>query len=130
MTPTAVEYLEKARSDLDECRKIAAIGLAGVAARSAYFAAFHAAEALIFERSGKVAKTHAGVRAEFARLMKVANEDAKGWPTFLAKAYKYKEISDYAVGRDAVVSLAEAQDALDNARRLVDWVEAYLRRPE
>jgi hypothetical protein len=70
VTPTAADYPEKARTDLDESRKIEAIDIAAVAARSAYFAVFHAAEAFIFERTGKIAKTHAGVRAEFARLMK------------------------------------------------------------
>ena len=87
MTPTAADYFEKAQRDLDEARKIFSIGLAAVAARSAYYAAFHADEALIFERTGKIAKTHAGVRAEFARLTKTGPEEARALPTFLAKAY-------------------------------------------
>lgn len=66
----AAQFLEKARSDLNDGHKIASIGLAHVAARCAYYAAFHAAEALIMERTGKIAKTHSGVRAEFARLLK------------------------------------------------------------
>ena len=70
MTPEAAQFLEKARSDLNDGHKIASIGLAHVAARCAYYAAFHAAEALIMERTGKIAKTHSGVRAEFARLLK------------------------------------------------------------
>jgi uncharacterized protein (UPF0332 family) len=55
LTPQARAYLDKARNDLEDAAKIAAIGLAQAAARSAYYAAFHAAEALIAERSGKVA---------------------------------------------------------------------------
>lgn len=70
MTPEAADYLEKARGDLADARKAAGIGLATVAARLAYFAAFHAAETFVIQRSGKVAKTHSGVRAEFARLLK------------------------------------------------------------
>ena len=57
MTPEAKDYLDKARDDLEDARKIAAIHLAKVAARSAYYVAFHAAEALIIERTGKIAKT-------------------------------------------------------------------------
>ncbi len=38
------------------------------AGRNAYLAAFHAAQALIAERTGKDAKTHKGVHAQFARL--------------------------------------------------------------
>ena len=70
MTPEAKDCLDKARDDLDDARKIVAIHLAKVAARSAYYAAFHAAGALTIERTGKVAKTHSGVRTEFARLLK------------------------------------------------------------
>lgn len=56
MKPEAADCLEKAREDLDDARKIAAIGLAKVAARCAYYAAFHAAEALIVARMGKMRK--------------------------------------------------------------------------
>jgi uncharacterized protein (UPF0332 family) len=45
-------------------------GLNYDAGRAAYLAAFHAAEALIFERTGKVPKTHKGVNIEFLRLTK------------------------------------------------------------
>ena len=70
MTPEAADYLEKAREDLADARKVASISLARVAARLAYYAAFHAAEALIVDRSGKTPKTHSGVRAELGRLLK------------------------------------------------------------
>ncbi len=62
MTPEAKNYLIKARDDLNDARKIVAIGLTTVAARTAYYAAFHAAEAFIIESTGKVVKTHSGVR--------------------------------------------------------------------
>jgi uncharacterized protein (UPF0332 family) len=70
MKPEAWDYLATARQDLSEARQIIAIALAKVAARSAYYAAFHAAEAFIFEKTGRIAKTHRGVRTEFARLTK------------------------------------------------------------
>jgi uncharacterized protein (UPF0332 family) len=70
MKPEAADLLGRAREDLDDARKIAEIGLVKVAARCAYYAAFHAAEALIVEAAGKIVKTHTGVRAEFARLAK------------------------------------------------------------
>lgn len=82
MRPEAADYLDKARNDLDDARRIAAIGLAKVAARSAYYAAFHAAEAFIIESTGKIAKTHSGVRAEFARLAKETPEIDKSFPKF------------------------------------------------
>jgi uncharacterized protein (UPF0332 family) len=91
VTPEAEDYLDKARTDLDDARKIIAIPLAKVAARSAYYAAFLAAEAFIIERSGKVARTHSGVRTEFARLLKDRSVAERALLTFLAQAYKYKE---------------------------------------
>ena len=36
------------------------IGLADAAGRTAYLAGFHAAQALIFERTGRAVKTHRG----------------------------------------------------------------------
>lgn len=125
MTPEAADCLDKPRDDLDDARKILAIGLAKVAARSAYSAAFHAAKALIVEHTGRTAKTHSGVRAEFARLARDAPAIGKDFPTFLAQAYKYKEISDYGVGHGAVVTMAEADDA-KNAARFIESITALL----
>ena len=51
------------------------IHLSGHAARTAYLAGFHAAQALIFERTGKIAKTHRGVRNAISRLA----ENVPGW---------------------------------------------------
>lgn len=39
-------------------------------AAAAYLAAFHAAQALIFEREHRTLKTHSGVQSEFAKLVK------------------------------------------------------------
>ena len=70
MTPEAERYLEKARQCLSNARAELDIKLSNDAGRNAYLAAFHAAQALIFERTGKIAKTHRGVHSEFARLAK------------------------------------------------------------
>jgi len=126
VTPEAAEYLERAREDLADARKIAAIGLARVAARSAYYAAFHAAEALIIHHSGKVAKTHSGVRAELARLLKDQAGPDRDMLAYLARNYAYKQIGDYAVGRDASVTPKQANDAIEGADRFIERVAALL----
>jgi uncharacterized protein (UPF0332 family) len=126
MTPEAASYLAKAREDLSDARQIASIGLAKVAARSAYFAAFHAAEAFIVERSGKIAKSHSGVRSEFARLAKGDPRLGKPMTTFLAQAYKYKEIGDYGVGADGTVTTQDADAAIKSAADFIEHVEAAL----
>ncbi len=126
MTPEAKDYLDKARADLNDARTIIGLPLPIVAARSAYYAAFHAAEAFIIERTGKVAKTHSGVRSEFARLLKDTPAAKRALLKFLAQAYKYKEISDYGIGHGAVITDAEANDAIDDAARFIERVTAFL----
>jgi len=126
MTPEEENYLAKAREDLSEARQIAGISLAKAAARSAYYAAFRAAEALIVEKTGRVAKSHSGVRSEFARLTKDDPRIDKAMTRFLAQAYKYKEIGDYGVGMDAVVAMPEADAAIRSAADFLDCVDAAL----
>ena len=53
MTPEAERSLEKANECLSIARAELGINLSSEAGRNAYLAAFHAARALIFERTGK-----------------------------------------------------------------------------
>ncbi|MBU3889008.1 MULTISPECIES: HEPN domain-containing protein [Methylosinus] len=128
MKAEAADFLEKAREDLSDARKIAAIGLSKVAARCAYYAAFHAAEAFIIEATGKSVKTHSGARAEFARLAKDSGAIDKSLPKFLAKAYIYKEISDYGAGPGADVTPSDAEEAIVAATHFIDSIAALLAR--
>ena len=126
MSPIARNYLEKAQDDLDEGRKILAIGLPRVAARCAYFAAFHAAEALIDARLEKTVKTHSGVHSEFARAVKDRSENAAPLVACLGRAYGYKQVSDYVIGEHSDMSRKEADAALEEATRFVDQIAAWL----
>ena len=58
MRPETADSLAKARATLADAQQIATLPLPHVAAREAYYAAFHAAEAYIFEQTDKVATTH------------------------------------------------------------------------
>jgi uncharacterized protein (UPF0332 family) len=80
--PEAGYYLAKAHQDLSDARQIFAIALANVAARSAYYAA----EALLVEKTGRIAKTHSGVRSEFGRLTKDDPRVPKAMTQFLTLA--------------------------------------------
>ena len=53
---------------------------------------------LIFDRTGRAAKTHRGVRGEFARLAKDDPRSSEHFRLFVARAYRLKEAADYAVG--------------------------------
>jgi len=89
------------------------------AGRDAYLAAFHAAQALILARSGKVVKTHRGVHRLFAQL---AKNEARlhEFSRFLSQAYNLKDIADYELGPGAAVPLDRASAAIKTAERFVD----------
>ncbi len=127
MKPETGDYLTKARHVLDGARVIAAAGLPEVAAREAYLAAFHAAEAFIFEHTGKAAKTHRGVRSQFHLLARNEPGIGNDLSAFLAEGYRFKTIADYEVGAAAgTISATEAQDAIDTAARFIDILSALL----
>jgi hypothetical protein len=62
VTPEAERYLTKARLTLDHGRTMLTVDLTEDAGRAAYLAGYQAAEAFIFERTGKATKTHKGDR--------------------------------------------------------------------
>jgi uncharacterized protein (UPF0332 family) len=69
VTPAAKEHLERAREYLVKTRSFSdVLQYDDEAARAAYLAGFHAARALISERTGRIAKTHTAMRSAFARL--------------------------------------------------------------
>jgi uncharacterized protein (UPF0332 family) len=123
MKPEAADYLRKARHCLAGAKTIAAAGLPDVAAREAYLAAYHAAEAYIFERTGRAAKTHRGVRSQFSRLARRDPSIQREFLTFLAQGYEFKTIADYGIGPaiDAI-SPDDATSAIDTAVRLIEAI--------
>ena len=129
MTPEVAGHLARAREGLDEARIVAALPLARLAARSAYLAAFHAAEALILTRNGKVAKTHAGVHSEFARLTRDLPAADGELRRVLGRGYAYKDLADYVIGPERTVSNADAAAMIDDAARFVDRVAELLAAP-
>lgn len=54
MTPEAIRYFEKADKCLTNAKTSLGVNLTNDAGRSAYLAAFHAAQAFVFERTGIV----------------------------------------------------------------------------
>ncbi len=116
-----------ARRHLSHARIILAAGVAEVAGREAYLAGYHAALAYVFAVTGKVAKTHAGLRTEFAR---VSRTDARldfGFVRFLAEGYELKVLADY--GQQVVAPGAAAMDAIGRAEQMLTAFEATLTPP-
>lgn len=130
MTPEASDYLDKARKALREAQAVAAIELPEAAGRAAYLAAYHASQAFIFQQTGKIAKTHSGVRSEFSRLTKDHPRVDRAFATFLGQAYNLKAIADYGVGPEIGVSLKEADEAILKGAHLIDGIAALLTEPQ
>jgi hypothetical protein len=54
---------------------------------------------------------------------------AREQPACLARAYTFEQISDYAVGLDAAIAPKRADDAIEGAKRFVEFVMGLWRRP-
>jgi uncharacterized protein (UPF0332 family) len=106
VTPETKEHLDKAREYLTKAR-----GLLDVlhyndeAGRAAYLAALHAANALISERTGKIATSHGGVNSQFNLLTRGEPRLDPELRRFLPQAYNLKAVADYETGPGAVVPL-------------------------
>lgn len=126
MKPESARFIEHARivlarADIVLARAdiMLAAGLNEDAAREAYLTSFHVAHAYIFERTGRVAKTHRGVQTEFLRL---THDDPRADPDlrrFLAQSYDFKAVADYFSGPDPVTSPDAAAEAIETARRFL-----------
>ena len=88
------------------------------AGRSAYLAAFYAAQALIFESTGKVAKTHHGVHSEFSRVT-IGKLELYGLYVFLSNAHNLKAVADYEAGPDSNILPERAASAIAEAAKFV-----------
>jgi uncharacterized protein (UPF0332 family) len=66
------------------------------------------------------------MRVVFARLAKDDPRVDRTFTSFLAKAYTFKEVADYGVGSQAIITAQEAQELIDGAERFVDFLERLL----
>jgi len=121
-----VQSLATARRHLSDAKAILGLQITGVAAQQAYLAAFHAAEAFIFDRAGHGTKTHSGLRATFSRLAKDEPRISPTFMAFLARAYDLKSQADYATAPDANISREDAASAIDTAEQMIDAIAGLL----
>lgn len=95
MTPEASRFLRNAENHLERGLVMLGVHLNDDAARATYLAAFHAAQAIIFDLTGKVAKTHRGVQNEFFQLTRDDPHFTPNERIFLSQAYNFKAVADY-----------------------------------
>jgi uncharacterized protein (UPF0332 family) len=128
VTPEADDYLAKAQTLLTDAEAmLEVIHRNNHAARTAYLAGFHAAQALIFERTGKTAKTHRGVRNMLARLLENDPSLDRSLTQFLGRAYQRKEVADYGLGPSAFVTESDAHELIEGARQFIAQIAAILK---
>jgi len=127
VTPETNEHLDKAREYLVKARNLLDVmQYNDEAGRAAYLAAFHAAQALISERTGKTANTHEGVNSQFNLQTRGDERIDAELRRFLSHAYNLKAIADYETGPDAVVPLERVEAAIATAIRFLDCVVGLL----
>ncbi len=115
-----MSFSTKARNQLDVLR------YSDEAGRAAYLAGLHAAQALIFERSGLVIKRHRGVQRELGRLTKDAPRFDLELRAFLGRTYDLKAMADYGIDPGSEVTVEQAQQAIATAERFIACIEAML----
>jgi uncharacterized protein (UPF0332 family) len=126
MTPEIAAYLRKARSILSQGEIAFGVGLFDIAGRSAYLAAFHAAQAMLFEKIGRAFKTHHGVQNEFHRLIRGDSNWDDELRGFLSRGYDLKSIADYETGENISRPPEEIAEAIATAKRFIAKAEAIL----
>jgi uncharacterized protein (UPF0332 family) len=130
VTPEAGLFFQKANRLLADAETMLGVKLDEAAGRTAYLAAFHAAQAFIVDRTGKVLKTHRGVHTEFTRLTKDDPSVDAELRLFLSRSYDLKAVADYEVGREAGVSSADAAAAVETAKRFVRHLQRLIAATE
>jgi uncharacterized protein (UPF0332 family) len=118
--------LETARRHLTDARAVATLGITYIAGPEAYLTAYHATEAILHHRTGRIAKTHRGLGTEFARLARTEPRINAEFVRFLANAYEIKSVADYGAEPEANVSMEDACVTIETASRLTDCIAGLI----
>ncbi len=96
------------------------------AGRTAYLTAFHAAQAIIFERTGRTLKTHRGVRTQFGALARAETSIDISLRQFLTDGSDLKTVADYEIDPAAAIPVEDAKAAIETSNRSVESITALL----
>ena len=81
---------------------------------------------MIFERTGKIAKTHKGVQTLFHRLIKQEAAIGSGLAGDLSASYHFKEAADYETGAAGAISSGDATEAIRTAEHFLAVIKGIL----
>ena len=119
----AAEELARAREELSAADHLLGIGLARIALGRTYFAAFHAARALLFHE-GLEPRSHRGALNLFNQHFVKGGRFEPATSRLLARLQKFREEVDY--GESFPVDEAGAREELAEARAFVERAERVL----
>jgi uncharacterized protein (UPF0332 family) len=74
-----------------------------------------------------MAKTHRGVRAQFAKMAREMPAVDPGLGRTRARGYEIKEQADYGTGPEAHISVRSAEEAIEHASRFLTVIQELLR---
>jgi uncharacterized protein (UPF0332 family) len=118
-------YLEKAQKKLTVAEKLLQSGDFEDAVSRAYYAAFHAAQALLLTE-GEKAETHKGVVTLFGLFFVKTGKFNKNFGKFLANLKDDRESGDYEIF--SYIDRETAEVAISEASEFVRESEAYLKK--
>lgn len=114
--------LARSREELSAAQLLAEGGFGAQAISRAYFGAFFAAEAALLAL-GETRSKHSGVISAFGRLVVREGGVEEGTGRLLRSLFERRNEADYG---DVEVPPEEATEAVRDAERFVDGVEAWL----
>jgi uncharacterized protein (UPF0332 family) len=130
MKPESAKFIEQANICIARTDIMMTVNLYEDAARTAYFASFHLAQAYIFERTGKTSKSHLGVQTEFFRLSKDDTRVDHVLRRFLSQSYEFKSAADYFTGGAAGTSAQQATEVVARAKLFVEHFASLVSIPD
>ncbi|AEB08443.1 HEPN domain protein [Desulfobacca acetoxidans DSM 11109] len=116
-------YLEKARKKLEVAKKLLDLGEFEDSVSRAYYAVFHAAQALLLSE-GQKAESHKGVITLFSLLFVKTGKMDKKFGKYLTDLKDNRETCDYELF--AYAEAESSQRALQEAEAFVTETEIYL----
>jgi len=124
--PETARFADQARALLARAEVMLRAGLPEDAARTSYLANYHMAQALIYEKTERIMKTHRGVQSEFARITRNGPGVDKTLRGVLSRSYDFKAFADYFTGPITSISADEAADAVAASQRFITHLDSLI----
>lgn len=118
-------YLEKAEKKLEVAEKLFSSGDFEDAVSRAYYAVFHAAQALLLTE-GEKAETHKGVVTLFGLLFVKTGKFNKNFGKYLANLKDDRESGDYEIF--SYIDKETTESAIAEAKEFIKEAKAYLKK--